>query len=432
MSPPDRSEPVSSLTLTAYRLFTHALTPLVPIALRQRALRGKEDRERMRERLGHAGRARPGGQLIWIHGASVGETLAILPLIDALLEEADRSVLVTSGTVTSAKLMAERLPPRALHQFAPVDAPSVTARFLDHWRPDAALFVDSEIWPNILTGARMRSIPLALINGRISARSFAGWRRFRRSAARLFANYDVCLAQDAATAERLSALGARRVEVTGSLKADAAPLPADPTRLNALLEAIGSRPVLLAVSTHPGEDETILPAHDALRRQHSDLLTIIAPRHPERGGEIMMLAGDRATRQRSKSELPDSNTAVYVADTLGELGLFYRLAPFAFIGGSLIPHGGQNPLEPARLHCAVMTGPHTQNFTVAYDAILSAQGAGRVHSSGEIATLAGRLIDNPANARAMGDAAADAAAKLGGAVEKTRAAVEHLLAHARA
>jgi len=423
---------VSSLALTAYRLFTHALTPLVPIALRQRALRGKEDRERMRERLGHAGRARPGGQLIWIHGASVGETLAILPLIDALLEEADRSVLVTSGTVTSAKLMAERLPPRALHQFAPVDAPSVTARFLDHWRPDAALFVDSEIWPNILTGARMRSIPLALINGRISARSFAGWRRFRRSAARLFANYDVCLAQDAATAERLSALGARRVEVTGSLKADAAPLPADPTRLNALLEAIGSRPVLLAVSTHPGEDETILPAHDALRRQHSDLLTIIAPRHPERGGEIMMLAGDRATRQRSKSELPDSNTAVYVADTLGELGLFYRLAPFAFIGGSLIPHGGQNPLEPARLHCAVMTGPHTQNFTVAYDAILSAQGAGRVHSSGEIATLAGRLIDNPANARAMGDAAADAAAKLGGAVEKTRAAVEHLLAHARA
>ena len=423
---------MSSLTLTAYRLFTHALTPLVPIALRQRALRGKEDRERMRERLGHAGRARPGGQLIWIHGASVGETLAILPLIDALLEEADRTVLVTSGTVTSAKLMAERLPPRALHQFAPVDAPSVTARFLDHWRPDAALFVDSEIWPNILTGARMRSIPLALINGRISARSFAGWRRFRRSAARLFANYDVCLAQDAATAERLSALGARRVEVTGSLKADAAPLPADPTRLNALLEAIGSRPVLLAVSTHPGEDETILPAHDALRRQHSDLLTIIAPRHPERGGEIMMLAGDRATRQRSKSELPDSNTAVYVADTLGELGLFYRLAPFAFIGGSLIPHGGQNPLEPARLHCAVMTGPHTQNFTVAYDAILSAQGAGRVHSSGEIATLAGRLIDNPANARAMGDAAADAAAKLGGAVEKTRAAVEHLLAHARA
>ena len=423
---------MSSLALTAYRLFTHALTPLVPIALRQRALRGKEDRERMRERLGHAGRARPGGQLIWIHGASVGETLAILPLIDALLEEADRSVLVTSGTVTSAKLMAERLPPRALHQFAPVDAPSVTARFLDHWRPDAALFVDSEIWPNILTGARMRSIPLALINGRISARSFAGWRRFRRSAARLFANYDVCLAQDAATAERLSALGARRVEVTGSLKADAAPLPADPTRLNALLEAIGSRPVLLAVSTHPGEDETILPAHDALRRQHSDLLTIIAPRHPERGGEIMMLAGDRATRQRSKSELPDSNTAVYVADTLGELGLFYRLAPFAFIGGSLIPHGGQNPLEPARLHCAVMTGPHTQNFTVAYDAILSAQGAGRVHSSGEIATLAGRLIDNPANARTMGDAAADAAAKLGGAVEKTRAAVEHLLAHARA
>jgi 3-deoxy-D-manno-octulosonic-acid transferase len=422
----------SSLVLQAYRYATMALAPIVPLALRRRAARGKEDRDRMAERLGYAGRERPEGQLVWIHGASVGECQAALPLIDALLKEAGRSVLVTSGTVTSSRLMAERLPPRAIHQFAPVDTPSAITRFLDHWKPDAGLFVDSEIWPNILAKAHARSIKLALINGRLSARSFAGWRRFRRSARKLLANYDVCLAQDAETAARLTALGAPRVEITGSLKADAPPLPADPAKLDAMRAAIGARPVLLAVSTHPGEDETILPAHDALRRRFSDLLTIIAPRHPERGADIAMLCGGRPVRQRSTGELPDASTAVYVADTMGELGLFYRLAPSAFIGGSLVPHGGQNPLEAARLHCAVMTGPHTENFTPAYAAILKAQGDGRVHSCAEIVALATRLIERPEEARAMGDAAFAAASQMGGAVEKTRVAVEALLSHAHA
>lgn len=422
----------SSFVLQAYRYATIALAPIVPLALKRRAARGKEDRDRMAERLGFAGRARPEGQLIWIHGASVGECQAALPLIDALLKESGRSILVTSGTVTSAKLMAERLPPRAFHQFAPVDTPSAIVRFLDHWQPNIGLFVDSEIWPNTLAKAYARGIKLALINGRISARSFAGWRRFRRSAKTLLSNYDVCLAQDAETAARLTALGAPRVEITGSLKADAPPLPADQAKLGALRMAIGTRPVLLAVSTHPGEDETILPARDVLRRQFPDLLTIIAPRHPERGADIAMLCGSRPVKQRSKQELPEPATAVYVADTLGELGLFYRLAPFAFIGGSLIPHGGQNPLEAARLHCAVLTGPHTENFTPAYDAILAAQGAGRVHSCAEIVALAARLIERPQEARAMGDAAFNAAAELGGAVEKTRVAVEALLSHARA
>jgi 3-deoxy-D-manno-octulosonic-acid transferase len=422
----------SSLVLQAYRYATMALAPIVPLALKRRAARGKEDRDRMAERLGYAGRERPEGQLVWIHGASVGECQAALPLIDALLKETGRSVLVTSGTVTSAKLMAERLPPRALHQFAPVDTPSAITRFLDHWQPNIGLFVDSEIWPNILAKAHARSIKLALINGRLSARSFAGWRRFRRSARKLLANYDVCLAQDAETAARLTALGAPRVEITGSLKADAPPLPADPAKLDAMRAAIGARPVLLAVSTHPGEDETILPAHDALRRRFPDLLTIIAPRHPERGADIAMLSGTRPVKQRSNGELPDASTAVYVADTMGELGLFYRLAPSAFIGGSLVPHGGQNPLEAARLHCAVMTGPHTENFTPAYAAILKAQGDGRVHSCAEIVALATRLIEHPEESRAMGDAAFAAASQMGGAVEKTRIAVEALLSHAHA
>ena len=419
------------LGLTAYRLATMALAPAVPFLLRQRAARGKEDDARMGEKLGHATVQRPEGSLVWIHGASVGECLAALPLVDGLLK-LNHNVLVTSGTVTSAQMMPERLPGRAIHQYAPLDTPGATRRFLDYWKPAAALFVDSEIWPNILRGAHARGIRLAMVNGRMSERSFIGWRRAPRVAAALLSLFDICLAQDGATAKRLTQLGAPRVTITGSLKADAQPLPADEKKLEALRAAIGDRPVLLAASTHPGEDETILPAQDILRRDLPALLTIIAPRHPGRGADIAMLCGTRSSARRSQDQMLTPDTEVYIADTIGELGLFYRLAPFAFIGGSLISHGGQNPLEAARLRCAVLAGTHTENFTQAYGAIFAAQGAGCVSSAPDIAAMAKRLITNPAEARSMGDAAAQAAAALGGAVEKTMGAVEALLSHARA
>jgi 3-deoxy-D-manno-octulosonic-acid transferase len=419
--------------LIAYRLATMALTPFVPLALRRRLSRGKEDAARIRERLGYASLPRPARQLVWIHGASMGETMAVLPLIGELLKAPNRIVLVTSGTVTSARLMAERLPHGAIHQFTPVDTPFATARFLDYWKPDIGLFVESEIWPNMLSGARKRGVKLALINGRMSARSFKGWGYARKTASKILSFYDLCLAQDDETATRLSKLGARDVQVSGNLKADAPPLPADENKLAALRHAIGNRPVLLAASTHPGEDETILPAYDAMKAKIPNLLAIIAPRHAERGAEIAMLCGTRPVLRRALGAEPAADTAIYVADTMGELGLFYRLSDFVFMGGSLVPHGGQNPLEPARLHRTVIAGPHTENFVRAYDAIFSAQGLGRVHSSGEIAALATSLIADPTKAQALGDAAARGADELGGAVEKTRSAIETLLAsHARA
>ena len=417
--------------LAAYRVVTTLMAPAIPLLLRQRALRGKEDRMRMGERFGRTNLPRPPGPLVWIHGASVGECVAGLPLAEALLKSG-RTVLVTSGTITSASVMAERLPQGAIHQFAPIDTSAAARRFLDHWKPDAALFVDSEIWPNQLSEAHARGAKLAIVNGRMSARSFAGWRRIPRMAAAILSLFDICLAQDDATARRLRDLGAPLVEVTGSLKADAPPLPADENKLRALRQAIGARPVFLAASTHPGEDETILPAQDALRREFPDLLTIIVPRHPERGADIAMLCGKRPVSRRSQGALPSPQTQIYVADTMGELGLFFRCATFAFIGGSLIPHGGQNPLEPALLHCAVLAGPHTENFAPAYAAILAAQGSGLVSSASEIAKLAARLLHDPADAKAMGDAAFRAAHSQGGAVEKTLKAVEALLSHARA
>lgn len=417
-------------TLAAYRYATAALSPAVPLFLRGRASHGKEDLSRANERLGRPRRERPHGELIWMHGASVGESLACLPLINTLIEKGHRNFLVTTGTVTSAELMAERLPAGAFHQFLPLDTPSATASFLDHWRPDVGLFIDSDLWPNLLMAAKARAVPLALINARISQRSFGGWQRAPKTVRSLLSAFEVCLAQDEAIADRLSILGARDVRTVGSLKADAPALPADTQRLAALEDALGQRRLLLASQTHPGEDETVLPAHDALRRRFDDLLTIIVPRHRDRGADIAALCGTRKARRRSLGELPDSETAVYVADTLGELGLFYRLAPFAFMGGSLIPHGGQNPLEAARLHCAVMAGPHTFNFDSAYKAIFAAQGEGLVQSSTEIAELAERLLTNPDKLCAIRNAAFEGALTLGGAVAKTCAVVETMLANA--
>lgn len=424
--------PTESLALLAYRCATSALAPAVPLLLRERVLRGKEDRTRIKERLGVASRSRPVGQLIWIHGASVGECTSVLPLIEALLAGADRHVLVTSGTTSSARLMEERLPHRALHQFAPLDTPAGIHRFLDHWKPDVGLFVDSEIWPNMVVGAAARDIPLALINGRMSLRSFTGWRRTPKMASTLLANYRICLMQDSESVERLRALGARNVQISGNLKADAPPLPADAEKLAELQRTTEGRPILLAASTHSGEEETLLPARDSLKRRLPNLLSIIVPRHPERGGDIAMLCGGRTVARRSHGALPASETEVYVADTMGELGLFFRLAPCAFVGGSLVPHGGQNPLEAARLARAVLAGPHTSNFTTEYARIFDAQGSGRVTSAGDIARLAGEWIAEPETAQQTGKAAAEAAASLAGATEMTRKTIEALLADARA
>lgn len=420
------------LPLVTYRAAARVLAPAARLALFARTRAGKEDRLRLSERFGRTTLPRPAGELIWLHGASVGECLSILPLIEILLREPGRTALVTSGTVTSAQLMRERLPERALHQFVPLDSPSSVNRFLDYWMPRAGLFVDSELWPNMILSARARDVKLALINGRMSARSYAGWRRAPKSATHLLSCFDLCLAQDDLSAERFRLLGAGDVRVTGNLKADAPPPPADPARMQELQNAIGARPVLLAASTHPGEDETILPAHDALRKQFPDLLTIIVPRHPVRGAEIAMLCGARKYARRSAGQLPVSETAVYIADTIGELPAFYRVAGFAFVGGSLIPHGGQNPLEAVKLERAVMAGSHTENFAGVYETIFSAQGEGRVHNCAEIVTLASQWLSRPETLAKAGTAAANAATALGGALEKTRAALEAMLGHAAA
>jgi 3-deoxy-D-manno-octulosonic-acid transferase len=401
------------MLLSLYRAATIVGGPLVGAHLRRRARRGKEDPARLGERLGLAGGARPKGPLVWLHGASVGESLAMLPLVEALLEDRPGlQALITTGTVTSARLLADRLPARARHQFVPVDRPQAWRRFLAHWRPDLALIVESELWPNLILETAAAGVPMALINARMSPRSFRRWRRFPVLAARLLRPFEICLAQSGGDALRFAELGARNVHAAGNLKHAAPPLPADPKALADLGSMLGNRPVWLAASTHPGEEEQVLEAHGRMAPALAGLLTVIAPRHPERGDGLAALIESRglALARRSKAQPVGPECAVYLADTMGELGLLYRIAKVALIGGSLVPHGGQNPLEAARLGCPPVFGPYTANFDEITAALEAKDAAIRVADVEGLASAVARLLRDP-DARAALAARARAAAE---------------------
>ncbi|CAN5184731.1 3-deoxy-D-manno-octulosonic acid transferase [soil metagenome] len=374
-------------SLALYRAATTALEPFAPLLLERRAKAGKEDRARLNERLARTKVARPEGQLVWLHGASVGESLSILPLVERLGTERPKViVLVTSGTVTSAALLARRLPVGAIHQYLPVDTPGGARRFLDHWRPDLAVFVESELWPNLLLTAKARGVTLALVSAKLSDRSYDRWRARPFAAHQLFSGFDLILAQDSRAAERLTSLGGT-VAGEADLKFGADPLPVDEAALASLRVRLGDRPVLLAASTHPGEDEIVLQAWRALPdRPH----LVIVPRHPERGPAVSDLALTTGATVSLRSQEPDDSAEVIVADTLGELGLWYRLADLALVAGSLVAGiGGHNPLEPARLDCPIVSGPHIENWLTAYADLRAEQGVAFADAS----VLGARLAD---------------------------------------
>lgn len=375
-----------------YRGLTSLGGPLIRRYLDGRLRRGKEDPARFAERLGRPGLPRPQGPLLWLHAASVGESLSLLPLVERLLAaRPGLSVLVTTGTVTSAKLMAERLPAGAFHQYVPVDRPAFVRAFLDHWRPDMALWAESEFWPNLLVETRRRAVPLVLVQGRISPRSFKGWRRVPGFIARLLSCFTLCLGQTEGDAQRLRALGAKTVRCLGNIKLAAPPLPGDEAALAELREIVGSRPLWLAASTHAGEEALAGRVHHRLAARFPGLLTVIVPRHPQRGAEVRAeLAGlGLAAALRSAGEAPQD---AYIADTMGELGLFYRLAPIVFMGKSLLAEGGQNPFEPARLGAAVLFGPRMSNFPDMAPRMLEAGAAEEVADEAALAEAVARLL----------------------------------------
>lgn len=423
---------MSAPGLSLYRAGTYLAAPLINAALARRADAGKEDPSRLDERRGAAGCARPEGPLIWIHAASVGESLIALSIAEGLLEaDASRHVLISSGTRTSAGLIAQRGLDRVIHQFPPVDRPAWATRFLDHWRPDLAVFVESELWPNLILGAKQTGTPLALINARMNDKSLAGWRRWPGSARRVLGAFDWIGAADQRTADGLSSLAARAVPLIGSLKLEAGLPEPDVDALTTARAVIGDRPLFVAASTHDGEEALLAEAHAELLKAHPDALMILAPRHPERAeaaGAAVRAAGlDYA--QRSAGETPE-HQPVWLADTLGEMPLWFTLAPAAVIAGSFQPGiGGHNPIEASRAGAAVISGPHRDSFADVY-AAYEAEGA--VQTADTARGIAAAIAAVWAGCGPDAEAASRALAALpGGARRETLSALEALL-HAKA
>jgi 3-deoxy-D-manno-octulosonic-acid transferase len=379
-----------SPALVAYRAATSVIGPFAGLWLGARANKGKEDRARLGERFGRYTRARPAGRLVWLHAASVGESGVALSLIEAMsARDPSLSFLLSTGTRTSADLVARRALPRVTHVYAPLDRGSVVRRFLDHWRPDLGVFVESEIWPNLILAAEARSVPLALVNARMSPATLQRWGNWPKAATRLAQAFAFISAADARTATAITAVRATQVRALGNLKLAAPALRIDASAREALAREIGERPLWLAASTHPGEDEIALAAHALIRAEAPDALLIIVPRHPERGVAVAALAA-KAPR-RSKFEVI-GDRPVYVADTLGELGLFYDLAPVALVAGSLLPElRGHNPIEPAKLDTAIVSGPHVESFQDLFDALTAAHGVTTVRDAESLAAAVTRL-----------------------------------------
>jgi len=361
------------MLLSVYRTLTrHAGGPLKGL-LKRRLAKGKEDATRWPEKTGVPGRPRPPGPLVWLHAASVGEAQSALVLIEKICTNYPHlHILVTSGTLTSAEMLEKRLPENAFHQFAPMDHPEWVKKFLDYWQPGLALWLESELWPNILAALKERNIPAILLNARLSPKSFKNWKRFSKSAEEVLSAFSLILCQTHEDAVSYRLLNAPNVSISGNLKYNAAPLPYDEANFQKLQKTLQGRPVWLYASTHACEEDLAARLHKRLKKEIPDLLTIIAPRHPERGTELEQSLQKhhlRICRRTSNHHLPEQNTDLYLADTLGELGLFYRLSPIAVIGRSFSDDGGggHNPIEAAQLDCAVLHGPHVQNLQKIYD-----------------------------------------------------------------
>jgi 3-deoxy-D-manno-octulosonic-acid transferase len=420
------------MTLRVYQRLSAAAVPLTPVMIKRRLKQGKEDPARINERRGMTKDVRPHGPLVWIHGASVGEVLAAAGLIEKL-RALNLRILLTSGTVTSADIVARRFPPDVIHQYVPYDSPRYVARFLDHWQPSLALFIESDLWPNLILSSAARRLPMVLINGRMSHRSFPRWRRVSGTIEALLGRFDVCLAQSDIDAERFAALGSRNVVTTGNLKLDVQAPPADNARLERLMAVTRGRPVIVAASTHGGEEQILLETHRELAGYFPGLLTVIVPRHPNRGEAIagMIAASGLHVSLRSHEDLPTATTDIYVADTMGELGLFYRLAPIVFMGGSLVEHGGQNPIEAIKLGAAIVHGPHVFNFTDVYDALDASGGAKQAATRETLVKQVGQWLANPAERQVSVEAAMRVVDQLGGALDRTLAALEPYLLQLR-
>ena len=419
------SEKWARLVLGTYRWIGAATFPIVGAYVAFRASKGKEERGRQGERYGIASIARPQGPLIWVHAASVGETSAVTPLVEAIIDM-DIHVVLTTGTVTSAKMVQDRLGDRVIHQYVPLDLKPAVDRFLTHWQPDLAIICESEIWPMTILELGTRRVPQVLVNGRLSDRSFANWHKRSSIAEALFENLAHVVAQSELDGERFRALGARPVTVSGNLKVDTAEPPVNKAELQAMQRMIGARKTWAAISTHKGEEEIVAQVHHMLKARHRDLLTIIVPRHPDRAAEITEAIEKMGLKvaQRSRGDQVAPDTDIYLGDTIGDMGLYLRLTEISFVGRSLTAQGGQNPLEPAMLRSAILSGRNVQNFRDSYQRLIKNGAAKLVRDKDMLAGAVNYLFNNPNERQIMIDAGLKTVEDMRGSLDRTLTALE--------
>lgn len=415
---------ISRLALGIYSTAGYAILPFMRTFLRLRARKGKEDKFRIRERFGYPSKPRASRVCVWVHAASLGETRAVMPLVRRLTEM-QFEVILTTVTVTAAHMAADDLPEGAHHQFVPFDLKPYVARFLDYWKPSLAVFVESEVWPTTIIQLRRRNIPHALVNARMSERSFKRWRQLGFVSHFLFENVSLCVAQTSEDASRFSELGVAGVMNGGNLKFDADIPNVDEAELLRLKASVGQRPVWLAASTHDREELIVAKAHLSLKQHFPNLLTVIVPRHPARTEDLTKAITklDLTVTRRSLHALPDTRTDIFMVDTIGELGLFYSLVPCSLVGGSLVPHGGQNPIEPARLGSAIIHGPNVANFATIFEALADQGGCVCVRNSDELIRRVAELLSDSTRSDQMVKAAKKTLCTFGGAVEYTHNAL---------
>lgn len=419
-----------SLVLAAYLGFTITgfADRLAKRKLNQRIAQGKEDPERINERFGAPTAQRPEGSLVWFHAASVGETLSLLELIRQIKASyPDATLLVTTATRSAANILETRMPKDVIHQYVPVDTKASVTGFLKHWSPDLAIWTESEFWPRLMVETKALDIPMILINGRISEKTARSWGRFKRATRSLFARFDLMLVQTVDLADTFIAIGAPkdRIKVTGSLKEGAIPLPCDEILRKEVVKQIGHRPVWFAGSTHVGEEEVVASAHKLARKSRPELLLILAPRHPERGEDIRASLEEQGFTvvQRSKGEKMTGQTDVLLADTLGEMGIWYRVAPVSFVGGSLVQVGGHNPFEPAALGSAIVHGPHVFSFEDIYNRLAEGGASHSVRTDAELADAVVRFLQ-PDQAAKLAAAAWEVSSEGAGVTDAVMALLE--------
>jgi 3-deoxy-D-manno-octulosonic-acid transferase len=384
-----------------YRLITNLIFLLSPIIILIRLLKKKEHPIRFKEKFGIYTEKKIVGKLIWFHGASVGEILSIIPLLEKLEKKSDiKQILVTSNTLSSSKILSNLKLKKTIHQFFPIDTNHHTKKFLSYWRPSAAIFIDSEIWPNMINNIKKESLSLILINARITKKSFKKWKMFKFSAKNIFQKFDICLSANLKSKNYLESLGARKIKYIGNLKFSQ--IENNKTSLNKnIINVFKKKKIWCASSTHYNEENICAETHKKLKSKYKNLLTIIIPRHIQRANkiknEIQKLSLKVHMHNSQKQIHPQ--TDIYLVNSFGQTKSFFKICKTVFLGGSIIKHGGQNPLEAVRYGCNVIHGPNIWNFEEIYSLLKKHEVSNKIMNSSQLTTKIDKILSMKNNSK---------------------------------